>query len=157
MKNKIPTLLLAISLIISFTIIMHATKRVNTFYCIAELDLFYSKTHFVHADIQRFMYSDNSGLTTFRGILSLNGKKYVISRDWHFNLNDDDNDGIMTLTSLGVEKKPNDTVPDEAMWNQIYASGVNYYPAILKTKNEDFIFTDRGVPLYVCAKWKDRM
>lgn len=79
-------------------------------------------------------------------------KKYHIDRDITFSVYDDNKDGIMTVELLDMVKKPGDNVPDEAMWNKQFSSGLRYYPLILKTKNDDIIITEKGAPLYVCSK-----
>ncbi len=129
---------------------MYPTKRVSTFSCSSHVDRFY-KSGSLHTDFQILIYNDDTGFIAHRGILIIDNEKYIVDREIKFSIHDDNRDGILILESMGVIKNPNDTVPDENMWNKVYASGIKYYPKLLKTKNDDIIIVEKAAPIYVCS------
>jgi hypothetical protein len=150
MKIKTSTLLLTVSIVLFCASIMYTTERVSTFSCSSHVDNLY-KSGSLHTDFQILIYNDDTGFIAHRGILINEKNEYIVDREIKFSIHDDNKDGIMTLESMGVVKKPNDTVPDEHMWNKVYASGIRYYPSLLKTKNGDIIIIEKAVPIYVCS------
>lgn len=129
---------------------VYSTKRVSIFSCSSHSDNFY-KSGSLHTDIQILIYNDDTGFIAHRGVLINDHNNYIVDREIKFSIHDDNKDGIMTLQSMGVEKKPNDTVPDNHIWNKVYASGIKYYPSLLKTKSGDIIIIEKAAPIYVCS------
>ena len=151
MKIKIQNVMLVISVIISMTLIFYAKKKENTFSCSSHVDYFFPKGS-LHSDFQILMYSDETGLIIHRGSLIVGQKKYLINRQIDFIIKNKNKGGLLTLKLTGVEKNPNDSVPDEDAWNKSYSPGLQYYPLVLKTKGGDIIITENASPLYVCSQ-----
>lgn len=151
MKINKYTALLALTIAVTFLGAIHFNKRNAIFYCESHVDNFYKNTSF-HSDFQIRIYNDHTGFIAHRGVFIIGDNKYNIDREVIFNLHDDNKDGVMILESRGVVKKPGDTVPDDIGWNKGYAAGLKYYPQLLKTINNDIIITEKGSPIYVCAK-----
>lgn len=150
MKIKKSNVLLTVSILFFCVSIIYPTKRVRTFSCSSHVDSYY-KSGSLHTDVQILIYNDDAGFIAHRGVLIVDNNKYIVDREVKFSIHDDNKDGIMTLESMGVVKKPNDTVPDEHIWNKMYESGIRYHPSLLKTKNDDIIIIEKGAPIYVCS------
>lgn len=150
MKIKITTLLLTVSIVFFCFSNMYTTKRVSNFSCSSHVDNFY-KSGSLHTDFKILIYNDDTVLIAHRGILIDDKNEYIVDREIKFSIHDNNKDGSMTLESMGVVKKPNDTVPDGHMWNKVYTSGIRYYPSLLKTKNDDIIIIEKEAPIYVCS------
>lgn len=151
MKIKKSTLLLSVSILFFCASIAHTTtKRVSTFSCLSHVDVFYRSSS-LHTDFQILTYNDGTGFIALRGFLINDRNKYIVDREIIFSIHEDNKDGIMTLKSMGVIKKPNDTVPDEDIFNKMYTSGISYYPKLVRTKNNDIIIIEKSAPIYVCS------
>lgn len=150
MKIKTFTLLLAASIVFSCAFYIYTGKRVIIFSCLSHADKYY-KSGSVHTDFQIITYNDDTGFIAYKGILLQNTNEYIVNRELKFSIDYGHEDGIIILKTIGVEKKPNDTVPDEHAWNKNFKSGIRYYTSLLKTKNDDIFIVEKGVPIYVCS------
>lgn len=135
---------------LSCTFYMHTGKRAIIFSCLSHADKYY-KSGSLHTDFQILTYNDDTGSIAYKGILVLNTNEYIVNRELKFSIDYGNKDGVIILKTIGVEKKTNDTVPDEHTWNKNFKTGIRYYISLLKTKNDDIIIVEKGAPIYVCS------
>lgn len=142
--------IISLSILVSIILIFLSYNKRGTVSCATEINIFFSQKYSLHANFQSFIYSDGTGVTTYKGFMIHNGNKYVINRDIPFYISENNNNGDVTLKYQGVVKKNTDTLPDNIRWSNLEKGEVNHFSFHI-TKTGNYILEVNSMPMYICS------
>ncbi|WP_447879506.1 hypothetical protein [Serratia fonticola] len=138
-------LTIAISMLANY--VYFKSKRL-VYTCSSELSLSYPDGNNIFASFNGFIYSDGSGLSTYRGTISGNNKEYILNSDMPFKMH---GDSLKVITYDKTIKKNNDTTPDNILFKEMINKNSTYYLSFYESPEGDVIVKDRGSVTYICS------
>lgn len=148
-SNKLFILLVILTLALSALINYFYFKSKRLVYtCSSELTLSYPDGNNIFASFNAFIFSDGSGLSTYRGTVSAGNEEYILNSDMPFKMH---GDSVKVITYGKTFRKNNDTTPDNIIFKEMISKNSTYYLSFNESPEGDVIVKDRGSVTYICS------
>lgn len=103
----------------------------------------------VNTIAQFYFHKDGTGLTTYKGAASAEGRNMIIDRDIDFNWHRRDDDNVIVLTYTKTWRRHNDNTPD-TQWGSFARPTARYYLTLSELSPSVWLIQDRLYPTYIC-------